>query len=63
MFFLGIAFGIFITIKYIAPPSEDIHIGKIKIKGKGNTMTDVVDVKKNKADEEKKKFRLFNRNK
>ena len=32
MLITGVALGIFLSIKFIAPPSQDINIGKIKIK-------------------------------
>jgi hypothetical protein len=44
MFALGCSFGIFIAIKYIAPPSHDINIGRIKIKGKNSTITAPIDI-------------------
>lgn len=34
----GIVAGIVATIKWIAPPGEDISFGKIKVKGRGNKM-------------------------
>jgi hypothetical protein len=47
MFALGMTFGIFVSIKYIAPPSQDIKIGRISIKAKKNsTVTDAVDITK-----------------
>lgn len=46
VFAVGISFGIFISMKYIAPPSQDIKIGKITIKGRNNTITDAVDISK-----------------
>ena len=59
---LGIVIGIWISIKHISPPSQDISIGRIKIKGK-NTITDGIDIEKNdNADTGKKKFKLFKRN-
>lgn len=65
MILLGFSIGIFVTIKYIAPPSQDIKVGKITIKGRGNTVTDAVDISK--ADESdssstKTKKKLFNWN-
>lgn len=33
----GVILGIFIAIKYLVPDGTDIHIGKIKIRGTGNT--------------------------
>lgn len=34
----GIVAGIIATIKWIAPPGQDITFGKIKVKGRGNKM-------------------------
>lgn len=38
----GVTIGIFVTVKYISPPSQDITIGKIKIKGQNNTTDGMV---------------------
>ena len=40
----GIIAGMIITIKWIAPPGQDITIGKIKVKGRNNTQSTVVEV-------------------
>lgn len=55
MFSLGACFGIFIAIKYIAPPSDDIRIGSIKIKGKNSTITAPVDISQQDQDTDKPK--------
>ncbi len=64
MLVIGIVIGVFISLKYISPMTSDIKIGRIVIKGRGNTVTDAVDISK--ADEviedkSKRKFRLFKR--
>lgn len=62
---LGFSLGVFVTIKFITPPSQDIQIGNIKIKGQNNTVTDAVTIHKhNESDSSKNKsrFKIFNRN-
>lgn len=39
---IGVIMGIIITIKWIAPPSDDINIGKIKIKGDKNKIEKLI---------------------
>ncbi len=39
---VGIVAGIVFCIKYIAPPGDEIKIGKIKVKGRGNTANTTV---------------------
>jgi len=45
---LGFVVGVILSVKWINPPSEDIHIetsfGKLKIRGKQHTVTDILDV-------------------
>lgn len=36
---IGYALGTFVTIKYMVPPSTAIHIGKMKLKGDGSTIS------------------------
>lgn len=55
---IGIVIGVWITIKWIAPPDDDIHIGKIKIKGRGHNVSDIVDVE---VQPDKKRKRLRDR--
>jgi hypothetical protein len=70
LFCAGLAFGVVVTIKYISPPSQDIKIGKITIKGRNNTVTDALDISKadtqdnsedNSEDKSKVKTRIKNR--
>ena len=45
--FLGFALGVFITSKVFIsnlPPSTEIAIGKVKVRGKGNTIENVMDI-------------------
>lgn len=41
---VGYALGTFVTIKYMVPPTTEISIGKIKLKGDGNSVSDVMDL-------------------
>lgn len=41
---VGYALGTFVTIKYMVPPTTEISIGKIKLKGNDNTVSDILDV-------------------
>jgi uncharacterized membrane protein len=41
---IGYALGTFVTIKYMVPPSTAIHIGKMKLKGDGSTLSPNVTV-------------------
>ena len=46
-FFLGFAVGTFITAKTFIrniPPTTQIEIGKVKVKGKGNTVESVMNI-------------------
>lgn len=43
MFVLGIVFGTFITVKWI-PPSTQVKIGSVKVKGRNNTVRDMFDL-------------------
>lgn len=54
---LGIIAGIVATIKWIAPPGEDITIGKIKVKGKGNNQDTTIEIERTKTNKEKRKER------
>lgn len=44
LFFIGALFGMFITIKFLVPPSTVIEIGKIKLKGNNNQVKDILDL-------------------
>ena len=66
-FLAGLAAGIVFCIKYIAPPGDEIKIGKIKVKGKGNTAETNISVdnepkktRKEKREERKAKRDLDN---
>lgn len=37
IFLCGVILGIFIAVKYLVPDGTDIHIGKIKVRGNGNS--------------------------
>lgn len=37
IFLFGVILGIFIAVKYLVPDGTDIHIGKIKVRGNGNS--------------------------
>jgi len=41
---IGFSIGVFVTVKYISPPSQDITIGKIKIKGTNNSTDGMVHI-------------------
>ncbi len=41
---LGIAGGMFISVKWLFPESGEITLGKLVIRGRQNTVTDVLDV-------------------
>lgn len=41
---VGYSLGTFVTIKYLVPPTTEISIGRIKIRGSSNTISDVLDV-------------------
>ena len=58
---LGMVLGMYLSLKFIAPPSQDIEIGKIKIKGRD--ISDGVDIEKKDQGEaeQKRKFKIFNR--
>ncbi len=61
---VGIVAGIVFTIKFIAPPGDDIKIGKIKVRGKGNSAETTIDVdnepKKDRKSKRKSKKKLDN---
>lgn len=40
----GIIAGMIIAIRWVAPPGQDITVGKIKVKGRNNTQSTVVEV-------------------
>ena len=44
VFLLGIVFGMFITIKFLVPPTTAISIGKIKLKGDNSQISDVQNI-------------------
>lgn len=46
MILIGFSIGVFITIKYISPPSQDINIGKIQVKGRKNDVSGLSDIMK-----------------
>jgi len=52
---IGIVAGIFICIKWIAPPEGDIYFGKLKIRGRGNTVSDIMDVEPEKKRRRKRR--------
>lgn len=65
IFVIGALFGALVTVKWvIPPPSQDITIGKIKIRAKrGSQVTDAVDItKQDQANKDDSKG-LFKRNK
>lgn len=41
---IGFCLGVWVTVKYISPPSQDINIGKITVKGRGNTVGKILDI-------------------
>jgi hypothetical protein len=69
---VGYSLGTFITIKYMVPPSTQVKIGKLKLKGDGSTLSPSItvtpdtdtptprEVRKSKR-EEKKDIRAQNR--
>jgi hypothetical protein len=42
---LGIAAGIWAAVKYLFPPTTEIRVGNIKIKGRENQVDDLLDLK------------------
>jgi len=40
---IGFALGVAVTVRWIAPPEGDIYFGKLKIRGRGHTVSDVMD--------------------
>lgn len=44
VFIAGVSFGIFLTVKYLVPPTTEISIGRIKIRGDGNQVEEVIRV-------------------
>jgi len=52
---VGIVAGLVLAIKFVAPPGDDIKIGKIKVKGKGNQASTTIDVDNEPTKREKRK--------
>ena len=59
---VGIVAGLVLAIKFVAPPGDEIKIGKIKVKGKGNTAETNISIdnepkktRKEKREEKRKK--------
>ena len=47
VFLFGIIAGIIISMKFLTPPSTEYKIGKLKIKGDGNVLEDIISVREN----------------
>ncbi len=46
MLFLGVVLGMFISIRYLMPPSTEINIGRVKVKSRDNsTVRDLFTIK------------------
>lgn len=65
LFLIGAIAGVIGAVKFLIPtPSQDVNVDKVVVRGKGNTVTDGLDI--NKADQvtetkTKKKLRIFNK--
>jgi hypothetical protein len=57
----GIIAGMFLALKFLAPPGTEIKLGKLVIKGKQNEVTDILDldIKLPDSKAEKRKIRSY----
>lgn len=57
----GFAAGLWIGAKYGTKPVNEYHFDKVKAKGEGNEIVNVIKPAGENKDEKKKRFRLFKR--